>query len=346
MKTKKILIITLALLAILAAGWFVYRKITTPKATAFETQGNVDIRQVNLAFRVGGRVREVRFEEGDTVRPGDVVAVLDEGPYLDQVSFARAQLAQAEANLAKLSNGARAEEIAQARAQAAQAKANVANADIGFVRQQELLRTRVASKQEFDNAQASRDATRAQLDAAQANVQLLEAGTRWEDIAAAKAEVERNRANLQSAERSLADCQLLAPSEGVIITRAVEPGAMVAAGTTACALSLFSPVWIRTYIGERDLGRVYPGMSAQVVTDTPEGKTYPAHVGFISPVAEFTPKSVETRELRTDLVFRLRVIVDQPDKFLRQGMPVTVKLSSDENAAAPRRDDNRRQPKL
>ncbi len=342
---KKMVIIALALLVNLAAGWFVYRKLATPKATALETQGNVDIRQVNLAFRVGGRVREMRFEEGDTVRPGDVVAVLDEGPYLDQVNLARAQLAQAEANLTKLTNGARAEEIAQARAQAAQAKANVTNADIGFGRQQELLRTRVASKAEFDNAQASRDATRAQLDAAEANVQLLEAGTRWEDIAATKADVARARANLQSAERSLTDCQLLAPSEGVIITRAVEPGAMVSASTTACALSLFSPVWIRTYVGEKDLGRIYPGMAAQIVTDTPGGKAYQAHVGFISPVAEFTPKSVETRELRTDLVFRLRVIVDQPDKFLRQGMPVTVKLSSDENAAV-RRDDNRRQPKL
>ncbi len=209
------------------------------------------------------------------------------------------------------------------------------NAEAVFTRQQDLLRTRVASRQEYDNAVASRDAARAQRDAAAANLALLEAGTRREDIAGARAEVARARASVESAERSLADCRLLAPSAGVLITRAVEPGAMVSASTTVGALSLPEPVWIRTYIGERDLGRIHPGMPAQIVTDTPGGKAYPAHVGFISPVAEFTPKSVETRELRTDLVYRLRVIVDEPDPFLRQGMPVTVRFHRDDANRRP-----------
>jgi len=161
----------------------------------------------------------------------------------------------------------------------------------------------------------------------------MRAGFRAEDIAAGRAQVDNARANLENAERNLSDCNLLAPSDGTIITRALEPGAIVAAGTTAYSLCLFSPVWVRAFIDERSLGRIYPGMRARVYTDTNPGKPYDGQIGFISPIAEFTPKTVETRELRTDLVFRLRVIVQNPDRYLRQGMPVTVKLIESEGHA-------------
>jgi HlyD family secretion protein len=184
----------------------------------------------------------------------------------------------------------------------------------------------VISKQDYDNATMIRDVDKAQLASAQANLDLQNAGWRVEDIEAARAQVDNARANLQSAQLNLSDCQLVAPTDGYIITRALEPGAIVAAGTTAYSMCLYSPVWIRTYIDERDLGRIYPGMKALVFTDTNPNKPYEGQIGFISPIAEFTPKTVETRELRTDLVFRLRVIIQNPDRYLRQGMPVTVKL--------------------
>jgi len=238
-------------------------------------------------------------------------------------------LAQSAANLTKAINGSRPQEIDQARAQVAQAQANVENADLTFQRESDLRRTNAISKQEFDNATATRDANRAQLRSAQANLALLEAGSREEDIDAARAQVQHDQANLETAELNLSDCRLLAPTDGVIITRALEPGAIVAAGTSVYSLCFYSPVWIRTYVGEEDLGRIYPGMKALVYTDTNPGKPYEGQIGFISSVAEFTPKTVETRELRTDLVFRLRVVVEHPDRYLRQGMPVTVRLVDD-----------------
>ena len=323
-------VILLALILLVAGGcWVAYQQWDGRKREPLVIQGNVDIRQVNLGFRVGGRIREMRFEEGDAVRAGDLVAVLDEEPYRDQVNLAKAQLAQAAANLTKMINGSRPQEIDQGRAQVAQAQANVENADLTYQRENELRRTNAISKQEFDNAIATRDANRAQLRSAQANLALLEAGSRQEDIDAARALVQHDKSNLETAEVSLSDCQLLAPTDGVIITRALEPGAIVAAGTTVYALCLYSPVWIRTYVDEKDLGRIYPGMKALVYTDTNPAKPYAGQIGFVSPVAEFTPKTVETRELRTDLVFRLRVIVQQPDKYLRQGLPVTVRLMDD-----------------
>jgi membrane fusion protein YbhG len=325
---KRLLLFALTLLAI-GGGWFGYQQWAIRKNDSLNFQGNVDIRQVNLGFRVSGRIREMRFEEGDAVRAGDLIAVLDEGPYQDQVNLAKAQLAQSTANLTKAINGSRPQEIDQARAQVAQAQANVENADLTFQRESDLRRTNAISKQEFDNATATRDANRAQLRSAQANLALLEAGSRQEDIDAARAQVQHDKANLETAELNLSDCQLHAPTDGVIITRALEPGAIVAAGTSVYSLCLYSPVWIRTYVDEKDLGRIYPGMKALVYTDTNPEKAYQGQIGFISPVAEFTPKTVETRELRTDLVFRLRVVVQQPDRYLRQGMPVTVRLVDD-----------------
>jgi HlyD family secretion protein len=323
-------IILLALILLVAGGcWIAYQQWASRKREPLEIQGNVDIRQVNLGFRVSGRIREMRCEEGDAVRAGDLIAVLDEEPYRDQVNLAKAQLAQATANLTKLINGSRPQEIDQARAQVAQAQANVENADLTFQRENELRKTNAISKQEFDNAIATRDANRAQLRSAQANLALLEAGSRQEDIDAARAQVQHDKSNLETAELNLFDCQLLAPTDGVIITRALEPGAIVAAGTTVYSLCLYAPVWIRTYVDEKDLGRIYPGMKALVYTDTNPEKPYEGQIGFVSPVAEFTPKTVETRELRTDLVFRLRVVVQQPDKYLRQGLPVTVRLVDD-----------------
>ncbi len=153
---------------------------------------------------------------------------------------------------------------------------------------------------------------------------LAEIGPRQEDIVAARAQLRGEEASVSQAERRLADSRLIAPGGGVILTRARERGAIVAPGETVFALTLTSPVWVRTYVNEVDLGRVQPGMTARVRTDNPRGKVYTGHVGFISPTAEFTPKSVETRELRTDLVYRLRIVVDNPDGGLRQGMPVTV----------------------
>ena len=326
---KKRLILFAVILLVIGGGWFGYRQWANRTQESLKIQGNVDIRQVNLGFRVSGRIREMRFEEGDPVRAGDVIALLDEGPYQDQVNLAKAQVAQSTANLTKAIHGSRPQEIDQARAQVAQAQANVENADLTFQRESDLRRTNAISKQEFDNATATRDANRAQLRSAQANLALLEAGSRQEDIDAARAQVQHDQANLEMAELNLSDCKLLAPTNGVIITRALEPGAIVAAGTSVYSLCLYSPVWIRTYVDERDLGRIYPGMKALVYTDTNPEKPYQGQIGFISPVAEFTPKTVETRELRTDLVFRLRVVVQHPDRYLRQGMPVTVRLVDD-----------------
>jgi membrane fusion protein YbhG len=236
--------------------------------------GNVDVRQVDLGFRVEGRVAKLFFEEGDLVRKGELMAILDPQPYADEVRQAEATLLSAEANFR--------------------------NAQRLLARRKKLIGEGGVSQEDLDNAIAT-----AEIDGA--NVK----------VAVASAEVAR---------LYLSYTQLYAPTDGTILTRIREPGTAVRATDPIFTLSILSPVWIRCFISEPQLGLVYPGMAAEVHTDTPGGAVYHGQVGFISPVAEFTPKTVETTQLRTDLVYRIRVYVSDPDWGLRQGMPVTVKL--------------------
>jgi len=334
---RRISIAVVALILLVVAGWLFYRQFAGSRPDKLILHGNVDIRQVNLGFRVTGRLKEMKLEEGDVVRAGDVISALDDGPYQDQVHLAEAQVAQARASYAKMANGFRKEEIDQARAQLAQAKASYENALRTFDREDKLLQTHVISQSDYDAATSLRDSLKAQVQSAQANLDLELAGNRKEDIDSAMAQFDNAQANLDAAKRNLTDCRLRASVDGVVLTRSVEPGTIVATSTVVYSICETSPVWIRSYVDERDLGRTYPGMKALVYNDTYPNHPYTAQVGFISPVAEFTPKNVETRELRADLVYRLRVILEKPDRYVRQGMPVTVQLLEERNESDQKR---------
>ncbi|MBV8939671.1 MAG: secretion protein HlyD [Alphaproteobacteria bacterium] len=288
--------------------------------------GNIDIRQVDLGFRVAGRIAEMRFEEGDAVKAGDVVAVLDKTPYEDALAGARAQAAQEEQGYAKYRHGNRPQEIEQARAAVRVQEADFANAHLFAQRQKALVDSGSIARQDYDNAVAAEKEALARLQAAQEALRLQTEGFRREDIAASEAGLSAARARLASAETALADTEIQAPADGIMLTRVREPGAVVPAGATVYTLELHHPVWARVYVGEPDLGRLKPGMKADVFTDTEPERGIEGQVGFISPQAEFTPKNIETKELRPDLVYRVRVIVDDEKGTLRQGMPVTVKM--------------------
>lgn len=284
--------------------------------------GNVDVRQVNLGFKVAGRIAQMKVDEGDRVTAGTSVASLDKSYFEDELRLARARVAAQSAVVARLKNGTRPEEIAQARAIVAEREAAVALAEATLNRQQGLAERGVSPHQRHDEATAGSEQARAALKSARESLRLAELGPRQEDIEAAKSQLEAENALLAQAERRLVDADLVAPNDGVILTRVREPGAIVGVGETIYAVTIVAPVWVRTYIAEPDLGRVRPGLQAEVRTDG--GKIYSGQIGFVSPVAEFTPKSVETEELRTSLVYRLRVVVGGETAGLLQGMPVTV----------------------
>jgi len=326
---RRPLILAIGVAAVIVAGGFAwsYFNQAAHERAHLELYGNVDVRQVDLSFKIGGRLAAVKFEEGDAVKAGDVVAALEKADFEDQVNLAEAAVQSRAAILEKLERGARSEEIAQARAELDSRQAALRLTEATLKRIETLAGEDYASHQRHDLAQAERDEAAAAVAAAREALDLLVAGSREEDIKAAQAALSAEKATLSLAQRRLRDADIVAPNDGVILTRVREPGAVVGAGQPIYTLSLSSPVWVRTYVAEPDLGSIRPGMPAVVRTDS--GDQYAGQIGFISPSAEFTPKSVETKELRTSLVYRVRVIVDNPDGDLRQGMPVTVTLQLD-----------------
>ena len=292
--------------------------------------GNVDIREVELSFRVAGRLAEVAFDEGDAVQTGTTVARLDAVPYQQALAAAEGRVAAAEANLAKLETGSRPQEIQQARAQVREAEAGFRAADRDLKRQLGLEGAGAASQKTLDSAQARADEAAAHLATARETLALADEGYRAEDIAGGRAELAAARAQRDQAQTQLADTELAAPSNGTVLARAREPGTMLPIGSAVYTLSLDNPVYVRAYVAEPDLGRVAPGAKVTITTDSSD-KTYRGQVGFVSPRAEFTPRSVETTELRTDLVYRLRIVVEDPDSALRQGMPVSIVVGASES---------------
>ncbi len=327
MPVKQRIIIVAAIIAIGLLGWFGYQRFVV--GDVVKLYGNIDIRQVDLAFLVDGKLAEVAVDEGVVVKTGDVLARLDAEPYKFAAAQAEAALAQAQANADKAVAGSRSKEIDAARAQVAEARARLANAEASYKRYRELARQDAVSKQSLDDAQRDVNVARATVTAQESALALAVEGSRSEDVLAAKAQAASARAAFDQAKYRLTQTEIKAPNDGTILTRIREPGAMVGPNAPVLTLSLTSPVWVRTYIDGPNLGRVPPGAKVRVVTDAKDGKVYDGTVGFVSPTAEFTPKAVETPELRTDLVYRLRIIVANPDQSLRQGMPVTIMLTDE-----------------
>ncbi len=288
--------------------------------------GNVDVRQVELGFRVAGRLKTVDFEEGQTVRAGTLMASLDAQPFEDALRVADADVAAQDANLQKLLAGNRAPEIARSRAAVDEATASQQNARTSLKRAQMLLDSGAMPPSTYDDAVAASRVADARLASAAEEHRLLVQGFRSEDISAGRAMLQAAQARLNAAQTALADTRLLAPSDGVVISRVREPGAIVSPSDVVYILSLTQSVWVRAYVAEPQLGNLRLGMEVLVTSDTAPSHPVRGHLGFISPTAEFTPKSVETSQLRTDLVYRLRIIVDEPNAGLHQGMPVTVHI--------------------
>lgn len=275
-RRKKIILIIISFGIIMTASlMLIFKWLELDDSKQLTLYGNVDIRDVNLSFRVPGRITTMIFDEGDRVSKGMVLALLDKDTFIASLAMAKAELAQA--------------------------VANQKNAIRIFERRAKLIKNGGVSQALYDDAL-----------------------TLQED---ASARVQTAKANVDKAQIDLMDTEIITPSDGTILTRIHEPGSVVTVGQPVYSLSVKNPVWITTYVNEPSLGLVYPGQEALVYTDSRPNQPYKGHIGFISPQAEFTPKIVQTTELRTDLVYRMRVVINHPNHGLLQGMPVTVKIA-------------------
>lgn len=280
---KKIIILVLILLIIGIAVFALTRNKENPNELTL--YGNIEIRQVDLSFQVGGIIEKMFKEEGDSVEKDELLAILDSRDYKSNLEKAEAEV---EKTLA-LKN----------------------DSEEKFNRNAPLVEDDTISKQEYDMLKNTRDKSAADYDSA----------------VAAK----------NYAQNQLDYTKIYAPDDGIVMVRVQEPGATVNKGQIVYSISKNKPVWVRAYVNETDLGNIKYGQMVKVNTDTVnpntgELRTYQGQIGFISPVAEFTPKTVQSTDLRTDLVYRIRVYIDDIDEYLRQGMPVTIKVDLSSNA--------------
>lgn len=280
---KKIIALVLILLIIGIILFFVtHKKQNKNELTLY---GNIEIRQVDLSFQVGGIIEKMLKEEGDSVKKGELLAILDSRDYKSNLEKATAEV---EKTLALKNDSTE-----------------------KFNRNAPLVQDETISKQEYDTLKNTRDKNSADYNSA----------------LAAK----------NYAQNQLDYTKIYAPDDGIVMVRVQEPGATVNKGQIVYSISKNKPVWVRAYVNETDLGNIKYGQKVRVNTDTvnPDtGKlrTYTGQIGFISPVAEFTPKTVQSTDLRTDLVYRIRVYIDDIDEYLRQGMPVTINVDLKSNA--------------
>jgi HlyD family secretion protein len=330
-----VVLASLVLAVVFGRGWLFRKHAPGDTITLY---GNVDIRQVQLAFNDSERIDKLLVDEGSAIRAGQLVAQLVQRRFLDAVAQDEAKAAAQQQVVARLLAGSRPEEVAGARADVAaaqadvaRAQANVTNAEQLYRRQQTLSKQQYVSLQIRDDAQRSYLAEQADLDAKRqvlaAKEQVLRLaviGPRKEDIAAAQATLKADTAALALAQKELADTQLYAPADGVIQSRILEPGDMANPQTPVFTLALDNPLWVRAYLPEPEMGKVALGMRAWIESDSFPGQRFPGWVGYISPVSEFTPKNVETTQLRSQLVYRVRVYACNSDHRLRLGMPATV----------------------
>jgi HlyD family secretion protein len=329
-------VVAVAALALAAIGYFLLRGDDDAELVL---HGNVDIRQVELPFADSERIAEVLVREGDRVRAGQVLARLRTDRLRAKVRQAEAGVAAQGEALRRLRNGTRAEEKAQARAALAAAEAEAANARSQFERLTAIATSsegRAVSKQDLDAARATLEMGDARVETNRKALALALAGPREEDIAQAQAQMEAAEAELAVLQRQLADAELAAPVDAVVRSRLLEPGELATPQRPVFSLAVTDPKWVRAYASETALGRLRVGAPANVFIDSFPDEPLDGSLGFISSVAEFTPKTVQTEDLRTSLVYEVRVFVEDPQDRLRLGMPATVRFDLSDTAAPGR----------
>jgi len=328
MNKKLVGIAVLATIAIATGAWYWSRPAANDRELVL--YGNVDLRQVALAFPASERVARVLAEEGQRVQAGQVLAELDTRGLRLRLAEAEAQAGAQQQVLARLKAGTRPEELAQARARtsAAQAEAELARQQLDRVLAvQQDSNGRAVSQQDVDAARARGKSAQAALEQARQGQELARHGPRREDIAQAQAQLDAANAAIALLQHQLGEASLKAPVDAIVRARLMEAGDMAAPQRPVYTLAIADPKWVRTYVREADLGRIKPGAAASISIDSQPGKPLAGKVGYISSVAEFTPKTVQTEDLRTSLVYEVRVLADDKADVLRMGMPATVRIA-------------------
>lgn len=326
MKRASIWLLALSIFPLLLAFRWPWQSVD--ESRQIELSGTVEAREIDLAFQVGGRIATLRVDEGDSVQIEQEVATLDAHDFELTLSNAIAQTEAAQAALAALRAGTRIQELRVAEAQLAKAQADLDYIRVEFKRIADLVAKKLAAQDQLDQARQRQNVALAGVEQALQNLALLREGPRREDIDQAAATLRARQATAETARRQLEYTRLQSPVAGMVSVRLAEAGEIVSPGKAILRIAELSQPWVRAYLNEKDLTRVRLGQAAQIRIDGLPGKVFEGRLTFISPTAEFTPKTVETHALRVDMVYRVKVQVDNPNGVLKLGQPADVVLST------------------
>lgn len=283
--------------------------------------GTIEARSSRISPRVSGRVVRILVEEGQAVKPGDLLVEL-EHDYLDlQLKQAEAVLKQAEAQLTLLRNGARKEEIELAQQQLKQSEVNLKQASIDAERYKNLYARGSVTRRQLEEAENRLALAEAQYRQAEQTLRKLKKLVRPEEIKAAEARVAQASAAVELLRKNIEDCRVFCPVEGVVTSRVVESGELVNPSSVLLTVSRLDPVYLWVYLSEVEVGKIRLGQKAEVCIDSFPGRKFVGQIVYISPEAEFTPKNIQTKEDRVKLVFRVKVDIPNPDGLLKPGLP-------------------------
>jgi HlyD family secretion protein len=291
-----------------------------------EASGNIEATNIIVSSQVNGKIISILKDEGTKVSAGDTIMIIDPSTYKMQLSGAEASLAASEAQLELLKIGSRKEDIKQSEEALRQAEVNNQTAEQDKERFENLYQSKSITKKQYDDAMARYEITLAQLNAAKENFQKVKNIARPEEIKQAEANVNRFKANVDLTKKSLNDCYVTSPSAGIIVKKFVEAGENAGMMTSLFKVSDLSSVDLIVYVSETELGKVKLNQEVDVKVDTYPDKTYKGKVIYISPEAEFTPKSIQTKEERTKLVYSVKVRINNPDYELKDGMPADASI--------------------
>ena len=318
---KRILFIVIMAGLIAGLLYYLFTRDKKEGNDFIKVSGNIETTEVNVGFKISGRIVSLSLQEGDWVENGKILAKLDDEDLRHRFELAKATLNSAQAKLNKLLAGSRPEELREAEAALHQAQFDLENKQAHYERMKVLFEGHVIPKETFDNAEAGYKIAKATVQRATENYKLVKEGPRKEDIEDAKAQVEQARASLKLAETQLSYTVLNSPLSGVVLVKSSEMGEVVNPGTSILTLADLGNIWLKAYIPETDLGKVKWGQEVVVTTDLRPRKEYKGKISFISSQAEFTPKSIQTEKERVTLVYRIKVDIPNPDRELKPGMP-------------------------
>jgi HlyD family secretion protein len=324
---KKMIIGGAVIAALALATLFAVRHIPERKS-GISVSGTIEVTSVELSFKVGGRMGQRLVDEGEMVRPGQVVARLEDDELKEERSARAADERAALAALADLKAGSRREEIAEGEAALARMKADAERQARDAVRAEALFRREVIPQKDLDSARAGRDASAAAVREAEERLHLIRVGPRPDAVSQSRAKAESARAALALAETRFSQSVLVAPLPGLVLAKHAEPGEMLAIGAPVVTVGKMDEVWLRAYIPETELGRVKVGQKARVTVDTWPGRIFEGRVGFIASEAEFTPKNVQTEKERVKLVYRIKIFLANPKMELKPGMPADAVIEA------------------